>query len=348
MKSNRNAVSLLRPDSPRGVTACRRCDVIAAAMAWAMALSAAIIVFFPSSGFSRWVSTRFLVAQVIAFARPVGIVASSFLVLALMMSAWMRRWRSIRAPLAILLSASVMSVIFPYASPFAMGDTSHPVNGRTITIVTYNSQGTFSVEDLRELAKSVDPDLIVLPEAGNSISLKEIEEAGFVDFEDGRGFSHGYSGAIAPTRVLVHSRLGHAQLVEPLAPTSFGTVSVKVSNVTVSGIHAAPPLPGLMSSWRQDLDSTISKASSLGVAQILVGDFNATLRHGDLAAMNLQDAALATKNVQGTWPAGKTPLFQIPIDHILVSRDIRCLSTRSLRIGRGDHLALVAQVRLPS
>jgi endonuclease/exonuclease/phosphatase family metal-dependent hydrolase len=79
---------------------------------------------------------------------------------------------------------------------------------------------------------------------------------------------------------------------------------------------------------------------------MVVGDFNATLDHGpvrDLLGLGLRDAARESNaGWQPTWPAW-LPL--IAVDHVLVSRDLGVISTKSAVVEGTDHRALVAEVR---
>ena len=116
----------------------------------------------------------------------------------------------------------------------------------------------------------------------------------------------------------------------------------------VLGVHYAPPLPGFMSLWRDDLARSVAEAEA--AAQdgpvLLVGDLNTTMRHGALAGMDgLVDTARACGRPEGTWPTSWPAVGRSAIDHVIVTEGAQVLSCRTLQLPGSDHLAYAAEVR---
>jgi endonuclease/exonuclease/phosphatase (EEP) superfamily protein YafD len=83
--------------------------------------------------------------------------------------------------------------------------------------------------------------------------------------------------------------------------------------------------------------------------KLLVGDLNATPWSAPFRALlrgtGMRDARRG-RGVHPTWPAGDA-LLRIPIDHVLVSPDVR---VDAVRVGApigSDHLPLTVDLRVP-
>jgi endonuclease/exonuclease/phosphatase family metal-dependent hydrolase len=85
----------------------------------------------------------------------------------------------------------------------------------------------------------------------------------------------------------------------------------------------------------------------------VVGDFNATHDHAPLRAVldaGVRDAAEeAGSGWQPTWPTKRYGQDWVPpmlsIDRVLASSEFTAERTRTVRIARTDHLALLAELR---
>lgn len=329
--------------------------------AWLGALVSGLLVLAPAAGFSGWLGTRFGFAQLIAFPRALGIAG---LVLVLVLFGLLRSKLGVAGtkrrlilsvgPLVVCAVLSWVLIIWPYSPPWLIGPPAATANGgRVVRIVTFNSQSTLTSGELRTLIDGYDPDLIALPEGGGQSTTEAAAGLPFTYFTTAAdGYTPRYVTGVSPTNVLVNHRMGeYRQVLGP--PTTFGTVSLVPAGEELPefwAVHAAPPLPGLMDDWQNDLARVMGAADlNPDRSLILAGDFNATLRHGELASRaHLLDTAQQCGSVSGTWPAGQQGLFQTPIDHIFVTPDIQVLSCSTQQIGdRADHLAYVAEVRLP-
>jgi endonuclease/exonuclease/phosphatase (EEP) superfamily protein YafD len=119
--------------------------------------------------------------------------------------------------------------------------------------------------------------------------------------------------------------------------------------ILVLGMHPTPPNGRLGSSFR---NSALAEAADFLAAhpvrtQVLAGDLNATPWSRPLRALlartGLEDSARG-HGWQPTWNV-RSPLFQIPIDHVLVSPDLR-VPARVIGPDLGsDHRAVTVELR---
>lgn len=115
--------------------------------------------------------------------------------------------------------------------------------------------------------------------------------------------------------------------------------------------HPAPPVPGQVAVWRQELGRLRDVAAADGGAPlILAGDFNASQDHAAFRRIldtGLHDAArLAGHDRAPSWPSRTTPAFGAQIDHVLLSKDFSVTRARFLTLAGTDHRALVTDVTL--
>jgi endonuclease/exonuclease/phosphatase (EEP) superfamily protein YafD len=130
------------------------------------------------------------------------------------------------------------------------------------------------------------------------------------------------------------------------------TASVQVPNAPFTLMVAHPPHPtSAMENWRQLVMFTylIANKRQWPSPFVLAGDLNTTpwSHHYQalLRQMTLQDSR-AGFGVNPTWPERLWPL-RIPIDHVLVSKDIAVLDTQVGMATGSDHLPLVVKLALP-
>lgn len=351
-------------DDQRGLSGrpiLRRTALVAA---WILALGCGTIVFWPAAGFSRWASQQLLVAHALAFPAITGVLVSAVALAALGRAILRGRtaanpyggWGA-APPATLLLIAAVGLAAMPWGPPWARLVSAPSAAGPELRIATLNSQDSLAQSDLAALMKLFNPDVVVVPEGSThtlNIAAEGTPFAGGIYETQSSGFTEAYSGQIASTAVMIHAKTRSHYQPSAAEPTSFGTVLLKPSTAgypAIMGIHAAPPLPGLMDAWRADLDAVTSFASSYSSGPlILAGDFNATPRHGPLAAaVRLIDTAGACGLAErGTWPAQGPSWLRSPIDHVLVTPKIQVLSCQTAQIGVGDHLAYMTALRLPA
>lgn len=330
---------------------------------WALALLASliwlVILLFAGSPPAAWLSTRFVIAQAVAFPGLLGVAGLGVLLSAavtFLRSAHSRGTRTLAGLTGLALAVSSGLAIFdPYgaARNQAQNAPDPSCAGQPYTVTTFNALDTLTGEDL-ELLLSNSPDFLVLPEVSlDSVMLSE-RTSSYQSFQ-----STDTSGSIAPLTVLIHERLGTYTSRE--IPMTFGGLILSDQDgqgPTLLAVHTAPPRPSYMEAWRTDL-ATVEAYVAGESLDIAAGDFNATLLHGNLAqyagarSTSGIDSALATQSVKGTWPAvGMLARFGLstPIDHVMLlgNNPGRVQSVDVYDIGASDHRALTAEVELCS
>ena len=118
----------------------------------------------------------------------------------------------------------------------------------------------------------------------------------------------------------------------------------------VIAAHPPAPISAAWSAWRDaQLDAFAKLVADSDGPTILAGDLNTTpWGHGFgrlLAASGLRDSALG-RGIQPSWNAHRL-VPRIPIDHVLVSPEIRVLSRRIGPAVGSDHLPVEARLVVP-
>ncbi|OKL53203.1 hypothetical protein BSZ39_10745 [Bowdeniella nasicola] len=204
---------------------------------------------------SRWLSTRLFIAQATAFPHVLGIalIIVGLLIAAL---ALRRQRRGIAAAGGTWAVAGLVFVLVPgtwLASPAPATGNS----GRELSIVTFNSLDTLSQAEFTKLTSGFDPDIVVLPEASEE-RVKEAVAGTSYEGQVHSTLADGYGpelrgGGIAPTTVALHSRIGAARPARGPG-TTWGSVTLQFDDESLpllAAVHPAPPVPGLMESWRR-------------------------------------------------------------------------------------------------
>jgi endonuclease/exonuclease/phosphatase (EEP) superfamily protein YafD len=118
----------------------------------------------------------------------------------------------------------------------------------------------------------------------------------------------------------------------------------------VVAAHPPAPISAEWSAWRDtQLDAFAQRVAEAGRPTILAGDLNTTPWASGfrrlVAKSGLRDSALG-HGIQATWNAHR-PVPRIPIDHVLVSDEIRVLDRRVGPAVGSDHLPVEARLVLP-
>lgn len=125
------------------------------------------------------------------------------------------------------------------------------------------------------------------------------------------------------------------------------------SQVTVTAVHPKAPMNGQEGRWQAELELIRSEVASVGGAQVVAGDFNASRDHQpfrDLLAAGFLDCADAARSRPWpgyTWPVRRSIPPIMRLDHILVSRAATTVrEARIVRIPGTDHRAVLAVIEL--
>ncbi len=127
-------------------------------------------------------------------------------------------------------------------------------------------------------------------------------------------------------------------------------VGVDGTPVRVTAVHPHPPTPGEVDLWTDDLALLRDAAHADPTAQILLGDFNATVDHSafrDLLGDRFADATrLAGHGLNLSWPADRRYPPLVDLDHVIVDAGMRVDDVGSVAIPGTDHLAILATVQV--
>ncbi len=125
-------------------------------------------------------------------------------------------------------------------------------------------------------------------------------------------------------------------------------LSVDGGSLRVINVHPPPPSHQTAYEHRNTLMADVAKAIKQHKTSIVVGDFNTTPWAGHFADMESRSGLLSARRGNGiaaTWPDSFFPLL-IPIDHILVSKNIAVTSLKSVPVVGSDHRAMVGGLRV--
>ncbi len=263
-----------------------------------------------------------VVAQLIPFR---GLLALAFAVLAIIaavVAVLRRRW-GVAAALAIALAAASLG---HGAILLSRGFGGSDAPGQLVVAAWNTYGGAASPASIARLVRETDAEVVVLPETD------AVAAATVVDLlaRDGIDMTSSTREAEAgddpvPTSLLIAARWGSYALDESAGSTP-GVPSgvyhpVEGDGPTIVAAHPLPPLPLIMSEWREGMDWVAAQCSDPDV--ILAGDLNATLDHlsgpGETTVGGCRDAAAATgAGALGTWPVRLPTGLAAPIDHVLV------------------------------
>lgn len=291
--------------------------------------------FFPESSLNTELSTRMFFAQFYAFPLLFGGITAVFSLIAVAFGLLIHKRAGLTHTSFKFWSAVfIFSVIFATCgSDFtkSAGQPSDEIN--SIKIVEWNALNSLNEKQALKIFGEFDADIAVFPELGGNYKgdisndrFREVFEKAGIDFTKYEVFSSPeMMGNIAPVTVIVKKENSDYEVVEENAMTTFGTVFLKSKirdKPDIVGLHTAPPLPGLMDRWRWDLDLISSEIFKKYSNAIIVGDFNATTRHGLLGKPMTHEDSLsyAPKFTRGTWPVSLPSYFRTTIDHVFIPK----------------------------
>lgn len=308
-------------------------------MAAVVAVLLSALVLLPDRlGLDWW--TPF--AQVVVF-RP-GLAAAT-VVLSVLMLARREAWPSAVALMVVgvLAAVAVLPRIVPGPEP--------ATGGRELSVLLFNVyDGRADAAVLAQVIRDRRPDLVALPEAGQSFRVRvdhELAGQGYRSWSSrgpGEPDIDSVTALSAPSVGTVHVELG-AQTLFPYLELSGGALG----RLKFVAFHAAPPVSGRMDQWRHDL-GLLPRWCSLSSHAIVAGDLNATLDQSVLRdnASGCSDAAARRgQGLVGTWPSTWPHWLGVPIDHVLATGGIDARDVDVLDIPGSDHRAIFARLHLP-
>lgn len=315
-----------------------------------------IHTFFPSSQLNIDLSTKFGIAHLYSFPLLFGLIGAGISLSAILVYLTSKK-NTDRVFIPIWIGFMISSIIFILFSSNPTKEKAQVNLDETIKIVEWNAINNISATNVETIFKEFDADIAVFPELDGPV-LYESENKRFVDlfkqagldFDDYSASSSAYFENIAPVTVITKNEFANLTSSQVLSLNTFGTVKVDLDSDYVPqiiGMHTAPPLPFLMRNWEDDLNLIATEIIGSYSDAIIVGDFNATMRHGKLNEIESHVDILEYLPTyeRGTWHASLPQFFRTPIDHILLPKDKYSVKNVQVRnLDNSDHAAIFAEI----
>lgn len=315
--------------------------------------------FFYKTALNDNLSTKPILAQFFAFPVLFGFVGAvlSFALLAIFLYRKKRGKTLSLSTLLLCVILFVSSFLLAIAGSNAKQYEVAEYGGDTFKIVEWNALDKFDGESAMIIFGEYDADVVILPEFGGYVKGDDAKQR-ITDIFTAVGIDHSLydvftslpnAGNIAPVTIIVKKAFASYATTTKNASTMFGTLylsSSSESTIDIIGLHTAPPLPSMMTLWNRDLDFVADLAKKNPDA-IIIGDFNATLRHGSLNSISTHNDAVEYLSVftRGTWPAKLPTCFRASIDHVLLPKGKYCLKNIEIRsLSGSDHAAVFVEI----
>lgn len=246
---------------------------------------------------------------------------------------------------SIVIISSIIFIFFGHENR----ENKEVNSDKSFKIVEWNAQDNFNQEAVKKIFGDFDTDIAVFPEYYGDITsatLKEYFSNTGLNLDDYEVFvSDTKHYGIAPVTIITKKSFGDFEKEEINIENqvTFGTIKVESGDIEIIGIHTAPPLPSLMDYWNSDLKLISDITSKENPNAILVGDFNATLRHSYMNNLDgyFDSVSYLDNYSRGTWPQNIPSYLKSSIDHILAKKDKYFVKfTEIVNINGSDHSAI--------
>ncbi len=233
-------------------------------------------------------------------------------------------------------------------------------NQSSFKIVSYNSANQLSSANIQTIFGEYNTDIAVLPEFDERPSssdsrerIQQLFKAANVNYNQYDVFISDHPTGVAGVTTIVKKSFAQFTQQKNMPQPTFKSVNLKsqTANVpSIIGLHAAPPIPGyLMNYWQKDLRTISNQLANQNPDSILIGDFNANMKHGQLTNITTHEDGLNALPVfeRGTWPVSKLPsYFRTPIDHVLLPKNQYTIKDIKLQdLKTSDHMAIFMEVQ---
>jgi endonuclease/exonuclease/phosphatase (EEP) superfamily protein YafD len=216
--------------------------------------------------------------------------------------------------------------------------------GRPLTVLALNvDHGAADVGALAATVRARDPDVVVLPEAGDAYRARLAP------------LLPGYAGVSAPavedggsTTLLTRPGVGTVDVVRGQL---FGSLATTLpGGVRLLAVHTAAPVPGQVGAWQQDLADLVAPACRSGAPAVVVGDLNATTDQSAFRAAS--DGCVDALETLGagttaTFPTNLPRWLGVQIDHVLTTGGVGVQDGEVLDVPGTDHRAVLTRLSLP-
>lgn len=264
-------------------------------------------------------------------------------------SLWMRSWAALAV--SLVLTAVNVAPLMPYLAG-GLVTASRAVEGHErIRFLTFNLHGrSTDPEDLRRLLEREKPDVVLLAEVPSETRMAIQGWAGLYPHQilADAGFP---VDAVLLSRWEIRSKSVDRSVMRYRSTLTVGLCHPDSERrcFTLVGLHAEQPFGNGAGRQRAQLAGVVRhvKAASTG-AVVVMGDLNVTPWARGFRLLieetGLADTARA-RSLSATWRS-RSPLFGLPIDHILVSSGFDVVGNRIGEDIGSDHLPVIADVVL--
>jgi endonuclease/exonuclease/phosphatase (EEP) superfamily protein YafD len=303
----------------------RRIGQVLGALAWIIAVIVGLSVLagLLSGGEWPWV--------VVTYLRWPQVV---LIVLATVVLAILRWWRSAIASAAVA-AALIASVVVPLTALRTIGAPS----GETLRIAVFNTgAGPGDVAAVATAIRAAEPDVAVLLESEDIAA--DLDER----LDDLSRLSTPVDGPETSAPIVLARRDWPVD-IEPLGDARPATiVSVEIGGRPVD-IVAAHPFPPISRSWARSHERSISLLLANVLPRpdpyVLACDCNTTPWTPSMR--RLSNVGLRQPTVAATFGA---PVIGMPLDHVLLSRDVGAVSRELGPFAGSDHRLIVTEIAL--
>ena len=251
----------------------------------------------------------------------------------------------------LMLAGTLLLVLntanaFSYPTKIATADTRE----LPLKVITLNMLfGANNERDIVQLVRKERPDILLLQEAYRQkgrllAALKK-------DYPWQESCTGRKRCSVAILSKLPWKEAGSGNKGKDRLAIAWAKFGARYGNVTIASVHVRWPY---YSNQRSQLDTIFKVVGNSRSPLVIGGDFNATpwswTMRSFAEANNLSVAGI----VKPTWPvlAGSNRrcmlcVPQLPIDHVLVSQDVRVASRRNGPSVRSDHLPVIVEIGVP-
>jgi endonuclease/exonuclease/phosphatase (EEP) superfamily protein YafD len=269
-------------------------------------------------------------------------------VLALLALAVRARWWPTVVPVLLIAAVSVVGLL-PRVLPDGPGRDAGP----DLVVMTLNvDRGSADVEALSRLLHLRRPDLVVLPEAGETFRARLaplVTDLGYRSWSSTSATQADVEGST----ILAGPSLG-AVRVDVVRDVSFPWLQLSggaLGRTRLVGAHLAAPVPTLIGPWAVELASLQRWCGPGAGPAAVLGDLNAT---ADLAAYRAGTAGCtdagdaAGKGLLATWPTATPRWVGAQLDHVLVGGGVGVDGFDVVEVPGTDHRGVLCTVHTVS
>lgn len=239
--------------------------------------------------------------------------------------------------------------VFPYMFPAARAmDCAF---GKTLRVMTVNMHHKFAdVAAVERAVRSERPDVLLLTEflPKDGVTLQNLED--MLPHRIGPTGPGAFDLMLMSRAPIAEQRVLYPGPDARFLPVLEARLCPQGAPcVTIVGLHAARPV-GPESHWQDVQFAMVARLAARAPEgrAVVMGDLNTTPwspAFRDLLSLGrLQDAALGS-TFHATWRS-RSPLFGLPLDHVLVGRGMAIRKRRVLPKTGSDHMPVVAEIAI--